>query len=291
MTIKIGFSNLDERNIFAREMREHLEQVASKHRDIQLIVRDNQHSTRRAIANANEFARLGVDVAIIYHIDERGGIQVTIPLRDNRIPVIGVEFRLPFASFISIDNKLAGAMSGREGGKWICEHWSGQVDKFLILTDQRVISAHRERFISALTSLKAETSLAEIDPLWMDSGTDMYVTKERFASLLQTWESQHRIAIITMGDVVSEGVIEVARSVGREQDICVMSFDGTTWADEEFKKPNSRLIVSPKFNLDDYCHQMLELAKSLVNKELVPQNTFIKPVLFTRKQENTLNGC
>lgn len=282
MSIKIGFSNLDERNAFAREMREQLEQVASRYDDIQLILRDNQHDTELAVANAEEFARLGVDIAIIYHIDERAGMRLTTPLRLSRIPIIAVEFHLPWAAFMGIDNRTAGAMSGREGGKWIRDHWSGQIDKLVFFTDQRVVYAHRDRFTSALGALRAEIPLEGCDPFWVDSGTESQLTADRFSELLKDWEEYHHIAVITMGDVVSRGVLEAARAMQREEDIAVMSFDGTAWALEEFGKPFSRLIVSPHFNLESYCQEILDLAREILNGKTVNQATLVQPILQVR---------
>jgi len=282
MSITIGFSNLDERNVFAREMRQQLERTVSTYDDIQLIIRDNQHNSEQALVNVQEFVSLKVDIAIIYHIDERVGMNLAMPLRMNQIPVIAVEFQLPWATFIGIDNNTAGEMSGREGAKWISDHWSGQLDKIAIFTDQRVISSHRDRFTATMNILKSKLALRDIDPLWVDSGTESQIAAERCAELLQSWEDQHRIAVITMGDVVSRGVIDAARELGREEDIAVMSFDGTAWAREEFENPSSRLIVSPYFNLDHYCQQMLELAQAKIGGEIVPDHTGVQPVLLVR---------
>jgi ABC-type sugar transport system substrate-binding protein len=282
MGITIGFSNLDERNAFARELRQQLERTVSAHDDIQLIVRDNQHNTEQALVNVQEFIRREVDIAIIYHIDERSGMKLVMPLRMKKIPIIAIEFQLPGSTFIGIDNVTAGEMSGREGGKWISDHWSGQFDKITIFTDQRVISSHQARFMSAMAMLKSSLSLRNIDPLWVDSGTESQVAGERFAELLESWKDQHRIAVITMGDVVSRGVIEAARELGREEDIAVMSFDGTAWAHEEFENASSRLIVSPYFNLEHYCQQMLELAQAMSGGAAVPPHTAVQPILLVR---------
>ena len=64
-----------------------------------------------------------------------------------------------------------------------------------------------------------------------------------------------------------------------------MSFDGTTWARDEFKKVSSRLIVSPYFNLEQYCQQMLDLAQAVLNGEPVPKHTGIQPVLLARDRD------
>lgn len=282
MSIKIGFSNLDEQNVFAREMREQLELAVSKRNDMQLVWRDNRHDTEQAIANVKEFVSLGVDIAIIYHIDERAGINVTMPLRLKRIPIIAVEFQLPLAVSIGIDNGMAGKMSGRVGGKWIRNNWSGKLDRIVIFTDQRVISTHRERFLTALAAIEDETLLKNPEPLWVDSSTEAHVAAERFAELLQIWKEQHHIAVITMGDVVSQGILDVARSLGREEDIALMSFDGTGWAGDELKKPSNHLIVSPYFNLEHYCQVMLDLALSMLEGKTVPQYTSIQPILLAR---------
>lgn len=69
----IGFANQDEKNPFAVAVRQALEAEVAQHPDLRLIVRDNDLDTEKAKAHALEFAEIPVDLAIIFHIDERAG--------------------------------------------------------------------------------------------------------------------------------------------------------------------------------------------------------------------------
>jgi ABC-type sugar transport system substrate-binding protein len=92
----IGFSNLSERHIFAVIVREGLQITAAQYPDVTVLARDNDYDSERALANAREFAEMGVDLAIIFHIDERVGSTMRATLQQHRaIPIIARGHSIP----------------------------------------------------------------------------------------------------------------------------------------------------------------------------------------------------
>jgi len=279
----IGFANSDEQNQFAVAIREGLEAAVADHPDFNLIWRDNQANTDTATANVQEFAEIPVDLAVIFHIDERAGGSLAMPLKMKRIPIISIELPIPMTVFLGIDNEIAGQMCGEAGGQWIRAHWSGEFEKIVVLADKRVLSGHRKRFDSALETLQQHIPYDENNVLFIDSGTDRAISREVFRDLLASWHDFRRIVVLTMGDVVSMGVLDAARDVGREQDIVILSFDGTQAALDELQNPSSRLLVSPAFHPERYGEYILDLAERMLNGERVPFNNLIEPEYLARE--------
>ena len=153
-TYTIGFSNLDENNPFTVKVRQRLEAVAAKAPDIELIIRSNDLDTPTAIANSAYFAEVGVDVAIVFHIDERAGQDVVHPLLLAGIPTIAIDIPIDRTIYFGINNEETGTLAGGILADWINTHWDGQLDKTLVLIEHRVLEVFRQRFISAVRQLE-----------------------------------------------------------------------------------------------------------------------------------------
>src|SRR5262245_39117099 len=144
MTYTIGFSNIDNKNETAIELRESLEEAA-RELGVNLICRDNDLSTEKAKQYITEFVNQSVDLAIIAHIDERSGMDLVMPLKRKNIPVISTLIEIPLTVYYGPDDFTAGQLVGEHLGGWINENWAGQVDKVIVLTAYEILSSHQMR--------------------------------------------------------------------------------------------------------------------------------------------------
>lgn len=277
----IGFSNIDERNPFAVSVRENLERAAAQHPTVRLISRDNAKNTERAMLHAREFSQLPVNLAIIFHVDERAGLSLTTPLKVKRIPIISVDIPIPTTTFFGINNAQVGHTAGDVLGRWIQAHWGNRIDKVLIMTELRLLDVVQQRMNTALQAL---TSLVEFDGsvLRVDTSGERALTVERTAMVLNNWRSYRRIAIICLNDEVADGVLEAVYTQHRERDVAVLSYDGTPIALNEFRKPNSPLVVSPSLRPKAYGEGLLNLALRMLKGESVPHWNYVETVTLTR---------
>jgi len=278
----IGFANLDESNPFAVSVREYLQAAAAQHPEIQLIVRDNASDNDQASANVDEFVQHGVDLVIMFHIDERAGLQLIRPLQYHRIPVISVDIPIPMTTFLGINAELAGSMAGHALADWVEMQWDGRLDKVMVMTEYRVLDVIQRRFHSAIAALMERLKFQKDDLLMMDRGSERDVSIQHTLRVLETWSNYHHIGVVAINDYTAMGVLDAARSVGREADIAVISYDGTHLALQEFAKSDSRLIVSPSFRPDVYGEQLLALSLQLLNDAKVPRQNLVEPLCLTR---------
>lgn len=280
---KIGFANLDEKNPFTVSVREHLEAVAAQAPDIELIVRDNDLNTERAKANAQEFAALPVDLAIMFHIDERAGLEIISPLRTRRIPVISIDIPILTTTFFGIDPVRAGRVAGEAMADWVNAHWGGEIEKVLVMTEYRTLDIFQQRFEHAVEALTERTNFNPKHLLNMDNGGQRDTAAERVKMVLNGgWQEQHKIVIICMNDKIAAGVLDGVRELQREEDVAVLSYDGTDVAMAEFQRPGSRFIVSPSFRADIYGVRLIDLARRILQGETVPPRNLVEPTPLTR---------
>lgn len=279
----IGFSNLDERNPFTVNVRQHLEAVAADEPDIELIVRNNDMDTPTAIANSEYFAEISVDVAIVFHIDERAGQEVAQPLLLAGIPTIAIDIPIDRTIYFGINNEETGTLAGGILADWINEHWDGQLDKTLVLIEHRVLEIFRQRFISAVKQLEENVpGYSRDNTLYLDNGGEAEITAERVKQVISNWQEHRRIAIIAMNDKIAQGALTVIREQGRQDDFAILSYDGTQVAIDEFKREDSPLVVSPSLRPKVYATRLIDLARRMAQGERVPGKNYVDTVPITQ---------
>lgn len=276
----IGFANMCETVPFSVTVREGLEATAAKHPNLRLVVRDNDLNNDKAMANAQEFAELGVDLAIIYHIDERFGTNIRSVLLKKRVPIIAVDIPIPMTVFFGINNQQAGYLAGEALGRWAQKHWDGAVDKVLVMTEQRALSAIRTRIDSAIQGLCDNAAVKKEDIFYLDGGTHQTTAYKHSESVFKLWEGVKRIAVICSNDDTAMGVINRAREMGRESDIGVIG-QGANLAIHEFSKPGNRFIASTAYYPEKYGEHLVDLALRMLHGERVPYENLIQPEAVT----------
>ncbi len=281
ITYTIGFANLSEEADFPIIVRKSLEQAAANYPNINLIVRNNNMDDATALANIEEFASIPVDLAMIYHLGERVGPSLSSTLLKKKIKMIAVDIPIPpWAVYFGVDNKASGAIVGEELAKWIMDHWNGQIDKVLVLTESRVLDFVRARSTSALHSLIDGLGYTPSDIMYVEAGNTREPSAQAVANILHRWEDVHRIAVIGFNDETAAGALDAARQMGREEDIIAVGQGGNLIADE-LSKPNPRMVASVAYHPEQYGQQLIDLALRILAGERVAREHFIQTELLT----------
>lgn len=277
----IGFSNLSEHHTFAVIVREGLQIAAAQYPDLTLVVRDNDMDSERALENVREFAELSVDLAIIYHIDERVGATMRATVQQHRaIPIIAVDIPIPMTVFFGIHNQQAGLLVGNALGQWIQDNWNGHVDRILVVTEKRVLDVVQQRLDYGLKGLANWVNFDKDTVFRLDGGNQRETSAQNAYEVLARWSDFHQIAAICLNDDSALGVLEAARALGRESDMAVVG-QNADLAIAEFRKPFTRLIASANYFPEQYGARLIELAWKLLQGERVAREHFIEPALVT----------
>ncbi len=277
----IGFSNLSENHVFAVIVREGLEIAAAQYPDLTLIVRDNDMDSERALENVREFAETLVDLAVIYHIDERVGATLRATVQQHRaIPVIAVDIPIPMTTFFGINNQQAGLLVGEALGQWIQANWSGNVDRILVVTEKRLLDVVQQRLDYGLQGVANWVNFDKNAVFRLDGGNERQASAQNAYEVLERWGDFHHIAAVCLNDASALGVLDAARALGRESDVAVVG-QGADLATAEFRNPNTRLVASANYFPEQYGARLIELAWKLLQGERVAREHFIEPALVT----------
>ena len=281
--IKLGLIHPgDHSDSFNISFRRGLVSILEHYPHITLYERPTLHDTLTAIAHANELAQLDVDIVILNHLDQRAGYALVKPLAMQKIPVISVEIEFPMTYFLGVDNELSGRFAAKEAANWIHDHWNNQIDKVLIGLDQRVTSTHRQRIDSVLNTLSQWVHYHDDQILHVDTQMNTDVAYKNTHPILERWQDTHKILMIAIGDTIAKGMMDAARDHNRQDDVIIISFDGTKLALEEFQRSDCRLVASPTFQPNEYGNHLIELVKRVMSGESVSRQTLIPPLCITR---------
>lgn len=287
--LTFGFSNVDQVNPFTNAVQAKLEELASQDPNISLIVRSNDNNTEKAIANSTEFAEAGVDVAMILHIDERAGGNVALPLIQQGIPIISIDIPIQLTYYYGLNNEHVGTEAGAVLVDWIKDNWNSQLDKVMVITEQRTLDFFRQRTSCAVDQIVEQLPLFSANNvLYIDSGHHHEPTQARVLETLNYWNDYDRIAIVCMNDNVAVGALAAVREANRTQQVAMLSHDGTHIALSEFERDDSPLIVSTKLFPDVYAHDLIDLCTCLANHEKTSHKNYTKTIPMTRENYKEL---
>jgi len=279
----IGFTNLSEDADFSIAVRESLEAAVAAYPNLSLVCLDNRMDDECALQNAQTLADMDVDLAIIYHINERIGPKLRNILNSKAIPIISVDIPIQFTSYFGVNNQEAGRLAGQELVQWVQTHWDGQVDKVLAMVESRVLDAVRGRVEQAVKVLSEHVAFSANDVLYIDSGNVHDLTLARVIPVLERWSSLQHIVVLGFNEESTLGALEAITLVGREDRVIVVGQGATKNGLQRLADANSPLLATTLYSPDAYGQHLVELAQRLFAGERIPAKNYVDLNIYTRE--------
>ncbi|MFZ4827605.1 MAG: sugar ABC transporter substrate-binding protein [Phototrophicaceae bacterium] len=268
MVYRVGFSNLDETSDYAITVKESLKKALSQYTDIELIMRDNQHNDELALQHANEFKAMGVDLAIIFHINQRFGNDLRTALFP--IPIIALDIPISMTYYFGPNNAQGGRIAGKFATQWVKKNWGGQLDRVVALVDARVLEALKDRITYAVAELTNGLNLTKDQILFLDCANVRSTTIQRFAPLMERWATHHRVLGVGFNAETTLAMLDVVKDQGREQDFVTVGHAADSVLLNELKQPDTRLIASTIYHPERYGELLTPLIHARLHGEHIP---------------------
>lgn len=275
-TYTIGFSNLDESLPSVVYRRQTLERAAAQHPQLRLMIRDNDMDDEKALANVEEFAAAPVDLAIIFHINERLGPQLRAPLLKKRIPIIAVDIPIPMTTFFGMNNRGAGTVVGEALARWVTTYWGGHVDKVLMMTEGRITGVIRDRLDYALKSFIGQIQVNGNDIFYIDGGSNRLDSAQRSLPVLERWNAYKHVVVIGVNDDSALGVLDSVRQLGREEHFAIAGHGGDEAIRREINNPKSAYVASSDISMDQYGPRLIDLSLQMLSGKKVPPENYVQ---------------
>ena len=268
---RIGFANLGESMPFAVDVRRGLEFAARAASNIDLVIADNELSGEVALRVADRLVAENVDLVIEYQIEEKVGSLIVDKYSQAGIPIIAVDIPMVGATFFGVDNYRAGYMAGAALGRWIQSRWDGELDRLLVLEEQRAGSLPAARIQGQLDGLREMVGQIPADKIsTIDSGNTSEISEANVLETLARFPNLHRFAVISFNDDAAFGALCAARQAGREQEVVIVGQGADRIIRKEIGRPDSRLIGSTAYWPERYGEKLIPLAIKILNGEPVP---------------------
>jgi ribose transport system substrate-binding protein len=191
--------------------------------------------------------------------------------RKANLPVIAVDIPMIGATYFGADNYRAGQMAGAALGKWIRQHWAGQLDRVLVLEEQRAGTGPAGRIQGQLDALAAELGpIPESKIVRLDSGNSTPVSEASVSTALAELPGLHRIAVLTFNDDAALGALAAARRLDRLNDIVLTGQGADRSLREELTDPASRIIGATTYHPERYGGELIRLALKILRGEAAP---------------------
>lgn len=276
----IGFSNLSNQQIFAQIVRDSLIEAVGATPDLELIIRDNDFDNDRALENAHSFADMGVDLAMVYHIDERFNPELYQVLLRAGIPVIGIDIPVSLGYYFGANNPRAGQLLGDTLGQWVQQYWHGTLDKLLVVTDSRLLGTVRQRMEVAVQVLGEYINIHNDNILFVDGANRRGEAARVAHRVLGNWAEHTKIGVLGLNDDGTKGVIDAATSLGCLDHI-VCAGHGITDLAAVFSNPDNRIVGSVAYYPERYGAGLVDYARSILAGESVPRQRYMDHVVIT----------
>lgn len=278
----IGFANQSEQLPFAVDVRRGLERAAKDVRNVDLVVADNALSAERALHIADQLVRRNVDLAIEYQIDFKTGTQIMDKFKRAGIPVIAIDIPMVGATFFGVDNYRAGHMAGMGLGEWLQQHWDGNFDTLIVLTESRAGPMPEARIQGQLDGLEEVVgSLADRETIRLESGNTSSYSEAQVSKVLESMPAGRRLAIACFNDDAAIGALRAARRLGCEENVVIVGQGADRRVREELRRENSRIIGSTAYRPEGYGELLLDLALRILSGKSAPPAVYIDHVFIT----------
>lgn len=249
--------------------------------DIDLLVLDNEDSSRVALRNAEAFVNAKVDLVIESQTDTRIAGQITARFCAASIPVIALEIPHPQTVFYGANNSQAGLIAGRYLARWAEAHWQGHVDELLLLELPKAGQVPNTRILGSLLGVTERLVWFSDRQIKILRTSGHYENTVALTRNYLRRSKAERILVAAINDPCAMGALQAFRDAGREEHCAIVGHNASPEAHSELAKKNSRLVGSVGYFPERYGEGVIPLAMDLAAGRAVPPATFVRHEMVT----------
>ena len=283
----IGFANLTERMIFAKQVRRSIAAAAERYGNIKLLIKDNALDHHKAVENADWFVAQKVDLMIEYQIDVQASNIIMDKFDRAGIPVIAIDIPHTGATFYGVDNFKAGRLAGEALGRWIVKNWGGRLDILLRLETSLAGPVPGGRLLGQQIGLESTLGfLADKEIITVDTPGIIDPTLAAVQKLLPTLPQDVKIGIIPINDEAALGALTAFEQAGRLDQVVAVGQGADTLGLAALRRSDYPLIGTTRYCPENYGDQVISLATKILKGESVPPAVYNHHVFITRENLN-----
>jgi ribose transport system substrate-binding protein len=279
---RIGYAAADNHMKFSDEVSRSLV-VAARNHGVDLILKDNEASPPKALANVDSLLEEGIHLLIEYQLNEAVAQIIATKCHDAKVPVIAITYAHPGAYYFGGNNYQAGELAGDCLCDFAEKHWRGRVDQLLLLPAKGIgstlevrITGIRNRVLKRIKTLKKSDVFTASPGLTTHDG--YHATKE---FLQQAARRGSRILIAALSDPLAIGSSRAIGKLGLERRAAIVGQGGGRDGRNSLRR-GGPFIGSVAYFPDTFGERLIPLALRILQGEKVPLISYTDLVILTR---------
>ncbi len=280
MRCHIGYAAIGDKLRFSKEV-SHGIAVAARMAGIDLIVKNNDLSAQKALANVDILIEGGIDLLIEHQLDETTAHLIAAKCHDANVPVLAINNAQPGAYYFGGNNYQAGRMAGEFMCKFVKTTWRGKWDKIIILSGKGMGSTLEVRKTGICEALEHSQVCRESD-LVLTAPTITVQDGYRAAkeTLLALGNKAQRILIAALGDGPAIGACRAVKQLGLVDRVAIVSQGGSADIRSTLREKGP-LKASVAYFPETYGDRVISLALRILARENVPLTSYTSHVVLT----------
>ena len=249
---------------------------------VELVVLDNHFDAETAIRNAEEFVAKRVDLVLEFQAEEHVAPHVAYVFKNAGLPLIAIDVPHPNATYFGVDNFEVGYEAGILLAQHALRKWKGKVDWVLGVGLAEAGSFVQSRIAGAFEGVRARMASIPQDRFLRLEGRGMRQPSNlAIAEFLAQRRRGERYLVAAATDSSALGVLDAARSAGREQDFAIAGQDCIPEVIEEMRSGKSAIIGSVSHEAHTYGPRLVQLGITLLRGNSVPPYNYVRHRVVT----------
>ncbi len=280
---RVGFASVGAMTPFAVDVNASVTAEAARH-GVDLVTAYNELDPARAVANVEDFVRVGVDLVIEYNPDEHISHVVADRCGRANIPIIAITFPVPGARLFGIDNYRAGITGGEGLGTEVKRVWSGKLDAVVFLDMQMgwPSAAQHARMTGMLDGLKNKVDVPDDLVTRLQCTTAGPAADAVVADFLKTHPRARRIAMFSFNDRNAIRAARVIERAGRADHVLMVAQGADAEGRQELRKLRGPIWGVVAHFPENFGRKLIPLALRVIEGEAAPAVVTVEHVLLTR---------
>jgi ribose transport system substrate-binding protein len=275
-----GYASQSEEFSFSRLVSDSIRSSAYA-AGVDLLVLNNDYSSKTAIRNVERFIQEGVDLVVEFQTDQHSAAMIASKLTEAGIPLIAIDIPHPGADYYGANNYRAGVIGGRALAHGCLQQWGGRFDQLVLLELPMAGPLPHSRLNGIVAGLRQGL------PHVPDNKVCFLDGKGRFGSSLAAMRrhlarhKSNRVLLGAVNDPSCLGALQACEETGYAEHCLAVGQNGSIEAREEMRRPGSRLLGSVGYFPEQYGEAVVSLALDKAQGKQLPSATFVKHQMIT----------
>jgi len=280
---RIGYAAADNRIRFSDEVSRSLV-VAARNHGVDLILKDNEASPAKALANVDALLAAGIHLLIEYQLNETVAQLIAAKCHEAKVPIIAITCAHPGAYYFGGNNYRAGELAGDCLCDFVEANWGGKANRLLFLpaigmgsTLEVRMTGIQERVLERIRTLKRSDIYTACPGLTSHDGYQN--TKDFLARQAQTtsW-----VLIAALSDPLAIGSERAAFKMGFANRVAITGQGGGRDG-RNYIRRGGPFFASIAYFPETFGERLIPLALRILQGEKAPLSCYTDVVVLTRQ--------